>query len=164
MFAFAIALNHWAALRTSELLRIRWSDLLFYIKSTAVVVRRAKNHSSPKISFVSHSSGVDNLMSLASQVKPKDISVQGTEKVFSFSRNTYNKAIKAACKSIGIPEGTSHSFRAGFITDASCNGIPDTMIALHARHKSIASLQSYKIPSISDLQATTSLVQRYGNA
>ena len=69
MFAFAIALNCWAALRISELLRVRWSDLLFCVKSTAVVVRRAKNHSSPKISFVSHSSGVDNLMSLALLLK-----------------------------------------------------------------------------------------------
>ena len=157
-FAFGVALNYWGALRISELLSLTWADLRFYSSYTAVIVRKAKNHKLPKISFVSHTEGVDSLVIRAAAVKPNIIS--DSAKVFSFSRKTFNKAIKFACSSLQIPSGTSHSFRAGFITDASAAGIPDSMIALHTRHKSIQSLQSCELPSISDLNGTSQLISQ----
>ena len=107
---------------------------------------------------MSHSDGIDDLMLRAVEVKFPH--VPSSAKVFSFSRKSYDDAMKAACTALQIPQGTSHSFRAGFITDASAAGASDTSIAQHTRHKSIVSLQSYKIPSISDLNVMTNLVSR----
>ena len=101
---------------------------------------------------------IDNLVVRAAAVKTTNVS--SSAKVFSFSRKSCDDAIKAACSALQIPQGTSHSFRAGFMTDASAAGVPDSSIAQHTRHKSIVSLQSYKIPSISDLNVMTQLVSR----
>ena len=158
-WAFAIALNYWAALRISELLNLTWGDFRLTIKLASITVRKAKNHLRPKFSIVTHSTALDSLPILAA----KHISVltrrrNSSTKIFSFGRTVYNQAIKRACRATGLPIGTSHSFRAGFITDAFAQGVPATAIARHTRHKSIRSLSDYDLPDISDLQKSSDLM------
>ena len=151
-FAFAVAVNYWAALPISELLRLEWGDFKAARSFCVILVRIAKNHLRPKFSVVSHSSDIDSLSLLAAK---HFSSTRQTKNIFSFSRSKYNKAIKTACRATNRPIGTSHSFRAGFITDAAALGIPDTIIAHHTRHSSTASLSDYKRLGVSDLQKLT---------
>ena len=150
--AFAMSLNYWAALRISELLRLEWGDFKISDTFCLIVIRIAKNHLRPKCSVVTHSTEVDSLPLLANEhlaAKPRK------RKVFSFGRTHHDKAIKAACRANDLPIGTSHSFRAGFITDAAAIGMPDTVIAQHARHKSTVSLSDCERPGVSDLKSLT---------
>ena len=158
-FAFAITLNCWAALRISELLNLSWSDFKTVQLLSVVVVQKAKNHLRPKQSVVIHSYEVDSLPVLAVQyISALSKQVKSSAKIFSFGRTSCNQAIKKACRATGLPIGTSHSFRAGFITDAFAQGISATAIARHTRHKSTRSLSDYNIPDISDLKKLTSLM------
>ena len=158
-FAFAVALNYWAALRVSELLNLSWSDFQASLVLSVVVVRKAKNHLRPKSSVISHSHALDSLPVLAAQhVTALHNQKSSSTKVFSFSRTSYNQAIKKACRATGLPIGTSHSFRAGFITDAFARGISATAVARHTRHKSTRSLSDCNLPDISDLKKLTSLM------
>jgi integrase len=154
-FAFACSLNYWGALRISELLALRWRDLQFFTDCSAVIVRVAKNHSNPKASHVEHSVAVDCIPILAAKFKSSKYFKGDNYKCFSFSRRTYNRAIKRVSALFRHPKATSHSFRAGFITDAAAAGISDPAIALHTRHRSIRSLVDYKGPAMADLRRTT---------
>jgi integrase len=153
-FALATSLNYWAALRISELIRLQWSDVKVTLAFTVVIVRIAKNHLRPKFCSISHSIDVDSIpMRIAKFRSTSANSFSG--KLFKFSRSSYNRAIKRACRSCSLPQGTSHSFRAGFITDASSIGIPNPTIALHTRHKSVQSLSDYNRPAATDLKKIT---------
>jgi integrase len=151
-FALATCLNYWAALRISELLRLQWSDVKITHSFALVIVRVAKNHLRPKVCSISHNS-VDKDSVPIRIAKYRSTSANSfSGKIFQFSRSTYDRAMKKACTSCGLPIGTSHSFRAGFITDASSIGIPNTTVALHTRHKSTLSLSDCNRPAATDLK------------
>ena len=154
-FALATCLNYWAALRISELLRLCWSDVKITHSFVLVIVRIAKNHLRPKHCTVSHNSVDEDSVPIRIAEHRASSAKSFSGKIFHFSRSTYNRAIKRACISCSLPKGTSHSFRAGFITDASSIGIPNPSIALHARHKSTLSLSAYNRPAATDLKKIT---------
>jgi hypothetical protein len=58
-------------------------------------------------------------------------------------------AIKRLCKLCGLNADNfcTHGLRAGGITDALCAGVPDSVLQLLSRHKSLESLRPYKKPS-----------------
>ena len=154
--AFAVALNYWAALRISELLNLIWSDFKATLTLTVVIVRKAKNHLRPKSSIISHCQELDALPVLAAQhITVPSNKTRSSTKIFSFGRTHYNQAVKKACRATGLPIGTSHSFRAGFMTDAFAQGHSAQAIAHHTRHQSTKSLSDYNQPDVSDLQKLT---------
>ena len=140
----------------SELMGLMWKDFKSTPLLSVVIVRRAKNHQLPKHSIISHGQEIDLLPILAAKhVSDQQQSKNSSSKIFSFARNTCNQAIKRACRATGLPVGTSHSFRAGFMTDAFSQGVPATAIARHTRHKSIRSLSDHDLPDMSDLKKLT---------
>lgn len=60
----------------------------------------------------------------------------------SLSTRSLSKIIKNTLKSFGF-EGSTHSLRRGFITDAARIGVPERVIQRHSRHRSVSTVRGY---------------------
>jgi integrase len=72
----------------------------------------------------------------------------GTLRSARLSDRTVSRIVKRYCARIGLnPEAfSSHSLRAGFITDGIANGVSDLELAYHARQSDLSTLLIYNRP------------------
>ena len=126
--------------------------------STVLLVGRSKNHQKPKPVFVSHAEDFNvSLPCLLNESLPF-LPEQG--RIFRFSRRTCNERIQDIGRRFGWPRASSHSFRAGFITDAFACGSSAAAIARHTRHKAEESLVVYDQPGAQDHASVCQCIQR----
>ncbi len=67
----------------------------------------------------------------------------GNQRLFCFAPATFNKALAKACRSLGFPVFTSHSFRHGAAARACLAGVPPEDIRRRGRWGSLMAMEPY---------------------
>lgn len=137
-----IAVGHDAALRSSELLALRWGDVSRPedAKTGRVLIRRSKTDQTGQGAVCPIS---PDALDALETIRPPD--AQAHQRIFLISANTLRRRLKAAAQQAGIdPEGiTSHSLRVGMAQDLAADHTDIVAIMIAGRWKQPAMVARY---------------------
>ena len=137
-----IALAHDAALRSSELLALRWQDIETPEENGLNVVRipRSKTDQTGKGAVAPIS---DFTAQAIARIKPSDANPH--DRIFKISPNTVTRRMRAAAKAAGIDPTniTSHSPRVGMAQDLAASGMPMPGLMQAGRWKTATTATRY---------------------
>lgn len=137
-----IALAHDAALRSSELLALRWGDIETSQGNGINVVRIRWSKTDQKAQGAVAAMADFTAQAIAS-IKP--INVNPDDRVFDMSPSTLARRIRAAAEAAGLDPAniTSHSPRLGMAQDLAAAGVPMPGLMQAGRWKSAATAVRY---------------------
>ena len=137
-----IALAHDAALRSSELLALRWQDIETPEENRLNVarIRRSKTDQTGKGAVAPIS---DFTTQAIARIKPSDANPH--DRIFDISPSTVTRRMRAAAKAAGIDSTniTSHSPRVGMAQDLAASGMPMPGLMQAGRWKSATTATRY---------------------
>lgn len=146
----AMGVQYAFALRISEVFRIRRSHVRSNDRATILTVIKAKNHRQPKHTIVSRDSPRGLLCGATAIDRACARAKRPTDFLFKFTPAQHNAFIKRTVLRWCGFHATSHSLRAGWVTDAFRRGMPEQLMMLHGRWASVQGLRHYFVPTLED--------------
>lgn len=152
-----IALGFAAALRRAELVALNLEDLEFVRKGLSLTIRRSKTDQlqlgrvvgvfkASRRAYCAVESVRDWLKVRGRKPGPL---FPGTGKTGRVTEHSVNTIVKRSCAMVGLDPKLygAHSLRAGFVTAAAENGVPESLIMQRTGHRSVQTVARYVRPA-----------------
>lgn len=141
-----------ALLRLSEVIVLRWDDLSESGEFIAVSVRKAKNDQlgEGRITYIAfpHQSKSTQLWNKWKQLNSSQFVFPSKTSPGHISKASAARKIKSMLREIGLPDYSSHSFRAGAATSAAADGVDLAKLQRRGRWRTATGMASYVADSV----------------